>query len=184
MKTNTPTTSPAVNPSADETENTPMPFVPDGLKITVLSKWIDWKGREETDYSGKPTGNFSPVFRFKLELRKDDCNIFVDYSGGVLAFASDEVRAKFNPLNQTRDDVEGLFSFAEINPLDVLHSLIMDTQAGSESFPEFCSTMGCDEDSRKAFATWEACQKTGADFRRVLGSPALFNKLETAFQDY
>lgn len=41
--------------------------------------------------------------------------------------------------------------------LEVCYSLAMDAQSGQESFSDFCSNYGYDEDSRKAEETWRAC---------------------------
>lgn len=48
---------------------------------------------------------------------------------------------------------------------DVIYSLAMDAAAASETFSEFCSNVGYDEDSRKALEAYLACQKSGAEFR-------------------
>ena len=50
--------------------------------------------------------------------------------------------------------------------LEVCYSLAMDAQSGQESFADFCSNFGYEEDSRKAEATWRAC----ADIYRALGA--------------
>lgn len=50
-----------------------------------------------------------------------------------------------------------------------LECLLSDAQAGEQDFHNFCSDMGYDEDSRKAEATWRACQRTAREMRRLLG---------------
>ena len=50
-----------------------------------------------------------------------------------------------------------------------LDCLLSDAQAGEQDFEEFCSETGYDSDSRKAEATWKACQKTAKAMRRLLG---------------
>lgn len=52
----------------------------------------------------------------------------------------------------------------------VLECLLSDAQAGEQSFDEFCSEFGYDQDSRKAEKTWEACQKTTVAIKRLLGN--------------
>ena len=47
---------------------------------------------------------------------------------------------------------------------DLLYCLLTDVNAGEESFPDFCSDFGYDEDSRKALGIWEACRKTKSEF--------------------
>lgn len=53
---------------------------------------------------------------------------------------------------------------------DVLSSLILDGSACGMSFAEWCGEYGYDEDSRKALATYEECQKAGDKVRRLLGA--------------
>lgn len=64
---------------------------------------------------------------------------------------------------------------------DVLYSLTMDSYAANETFQSWCFEYGYDTDSRKALATYEACQKIADDLRE-LG----FNleQLQEYFQDY
>jgi hypothetical protein len=51
-----------------------------------------------------------------------------------------------------------------------LRDLLSDANAGDNDFHEFCSALGYDEDSRKAEATWRACQNINKNMRRLLGS--------------
>jgi len=50
---------------------------------------------------------------------------------------------------------------------DVFGSLLSDHEAGNQSFGDFCSDFGYDEDSRKAYATWEACQEISDKFQAM-----------------
>lgn len=50
-----------------------------------------------------------------------------------------------------------------------LDCLLSDSQGGEQSFEEFCSEFGYDQDSRKAETIWKACQKTAVGMRRLLG---------------
>jgi hypothetical protein len=51
--------------------------------------------------------------------------------------------------------------------VELCYSLAMDAQCGSQTFAEFCSECGYDEDSRKAFDMYMACQKIATDLRRI-----------------
>jgi hypothetical protein len=51
------------------------------------------------------------------------------------------------------------------SPADVLHCLLSDAEACGQSFKSWCDDFGCDTDSRKAFATYEACQRSGDELR-------------------
>lgn len=50
---------------------------------------------------------------------------------------------------------------------DVLHSLIMDSEAMNISFDEWCDNFGYDTDSRGALKTYLACQENGLKLRRT-----------------
>jgi hypothetical protein len=58
---------------------------------------------------------------------------------------------------------------------DLLSCLALDATSGDQSFEDFCSDFGYDTDSRKAYATWEACRESGEKLRDVFG---------TAFEDF
>lgn len=85
------------------------------------------------------------VSRYKLRLRYDGRSIETDYMAGS---------AILDPP-----------AFWE-----VLHCLLMDI-AGIEdhTFETWCSDYGCDSDSRKAEATFNACRNTLPLVRRLLG---------------
>lgn len=55
------------------------------------------------------------------------------------------------------------------NADEVLACLFDDAQAGSESFDDFCSNLGYDNDSLKALDTYRACMDTAQRLRRALG---------------
>lgn len=52
---------------------------------------------------------------------------------------------------------------------EVLECLFMDAAAGSDTFADFCANTGCDEDSRSAFKTYEACIENRSKLQRALG---------------
>jgi len=66
---------------------------------------------------------------------------------------------------------------------DVLHSLIMDASAAEQTFESWCNEYGYDTDSRKALATYEACQQNADKLRRVFSRDVLA-QLAEALQDY
>lgn len=182
------------------------PFIPDGLTITTLSKTINWKGHACTDYSGKPTGNYIATFEFTLEITLAGRTMQTPYSGGCLAFLTDEVKRQ---IRESKDPdafhaqgaMEGyarrrgigidktagikyIFAHSPIKPLDVLYSLVSDTDVSGMDFEEFCDSYGYDTDSRKAHATWLKTQELSRSFRYVIGDEALMAQLVQAFKDY
>lgn len=66
---------------------------------------------------------------------------------------------------------------------DVLYSLLMDASASQQSFADWCSEYVYDTDSRKAFATYEACQQNADKLARILPHAAR-EQLREALQDY
>lgn len=64
----------------------------------------------------------------------------------------------------------------------VLYCLLSDASLGAELFADFCADMGYDEDSRKALAIYEACQKTAAELRMFTGDERA--KLNELLEDY
>jgi hypothetical protein len=65
----------------------------------------------------------------------------------------------------------------------VLYSLVRDNEAASISFREWCSELGYDVDSRKAFAIYEACQQAHDKLVKVF-TQAELAELREALQDY
>lgn len=66
---------------------------------------------------------------------------------------------------------------------DVMHSLLLDGSADDVTFEEWCADYGYDVDSRKAYATYEACRDTGQAFRRAFGADGV-ERLRELFADY
>jgi hypothetical protein len=65
---------------------------------------------------------------------------------------------------------------------DVLHSIVCDDTRGA-SFAEWCADFGYDEDSRRALAVYEQCQKQTDAARRFLGRDLLAT-IADLLQDY
>lgn len=53
--------------------------------------------------------------------------------------------------------------------LNALYCFISDAVSGLDSFEDFCSNFGYDTDSRAAYKTWQACQRSTEKALRVLG---------------
>lgn len=67
--------------------------------------------------------------------------------------------------------------------VEVVYSLLCDYQAGSMSFEDFCGDYGYDTDSRKAFATWEACGVNAGKLGKLFSADEIA-ELEVEFTDY
>lgn len=66
---------------------------------------------------------------------------------------------------------------------NVLHSLLLDSSAVGQSFESWCSDLGYDSDSRKAFEIYTECQKNADKLARVIPHAVRF-ALSEAMQDY
>lgn len=53
----------------------------------------------------------------------------------------------------------------------VIHCLLSDADAGSESFNDFCDNFGYDRDSIKAFKTYQACMESADKVHRIFSNP-------------
>lgn len=78
------------------------------------------------------------------------------------------VRLSYQGRNLTVDFFTGPLA-GEPDAEGVLDCLLSDVSAGEQSFEDFCSEFGYDEDSRKAERTWKACGALAPKVRRLLG---------------
>lgn len=69
------------------------------------------------------------------------------------------------------------------NVASVLHAVILDSSALDTSFTYWCADFGYDEDSIKAFNTYNECCENGKKLISLIGRE-LFNQLKDALQDY
>lgn len=76
------------------------------------------------------------------------------------------VTLKYRGRSLTTD----FWSCDEPNAAAVLSCLISDSTAAGSRFEDWASDLGYDVDSRKAYATWEACCKSFPKVVRFLGS--------------
>lgn len=163
-----------------------------GLVLSVLAKW-----REGEQFK----------FRLSLDNANVKPGMVFDYSGGVLAFApapgpdcfSEDLRtreaartrflhkqAKHNQYSKGAgsryarehdDAIAGLYATAMPELVDVLCSLVLDTEFGEMTHADFCDSCGYNIDSIKDRETWETCARQGREFLRVIGGRANFDKL-------
>ena len=65
----------------------------------------------------------------------------------------------------------------------VMYCLLYDMRAGDHTFEEFCSELGYDEGSRKAYALWEWGQNIAVKIESLF-SPDEIEAMEKALEDY
>jgi len=114
-----------------------------------------------------------------------------NYTGNKLWPADDSQRNyNHHKITVTNNNKKLSFDFwgSIVNPIidsesdniSALYCFLSDAIAGSETFTDFCSNCGYDEDSRKAYKTYQTCQKTYAKFERVFNCSGydLINELQ------
>lgn len=77
------------------------------------------------------------------------------------------VRLSFEGRSLTTSFKTGM-AISEPDVPSVVSSLCSDALAGEQSFSDFCSDFGYDEDSRKAEKIWKACRAVSPRVRRFL----------------
>lgn len=78
------------------------------------------------------------------------------------------IRAHVRPRDNSLSSYEGHVVPKNPELADLLNSLQSDCAGGDQSFEEFCGDFGYDTDSRKAYATWEACTQIRGRMRSLL----------------
>lgn len=66
---------------------------------------------------------------------------------------------------------------------DVMSCLLFDADAADQTFDDWCADFGYDTDSRKAFATYDACAQTARGLNSMF-TPAELAQLRELFADY
>lgn len=118
-------------------------------------------------------------YLWRVMITLDGRSLTTDYRMGeglcdfkpITSGAADTLRnrgkdVRFNHFGPGRD---ALATPSTPTARDVLESLALDARCGDQSFHDFCMDLGYDEDSRKAYATYEACRDLMYELRRVFG---------------
>lgn len=169
---------------------TQAPILPAALSLSITAKWFD--ASDETHH-----------FKIRLSNAENGKHMDLDFSGGCLAFAPKDDPTKPNrnaAIAQARKaiaagkrmlDTEArykaalavLHTHAQPDLASVLYSIQSDAQFGEDTFADFCANYGYDEDSRKAFGIYEACQKQGTEYKRTVPAP-MRDLISEALKDY
>jgi hypothetical protein len=135
--------------------------MPETLAQFIRSAGIDFDVVPAHDNPNMPDSEGMQHFAATLKL--EERRMVVPFSGGLLAFAR---------------NVSGMPTLA-----DVLECLRSDSYSAEESFEDWCGDYGYDEDSRKAYATWETVRTQAAELREFLGGALFARLLETEYAD-
>lgn len=134
-------------------------------KRTDDDKWEHYLWQVTIGYNGR---TFSTEYRMGtglVDLKPISSSLSTDYAeqqakkaGGVL---------RYNALGRGKDAI----AVPRAPTLtEVLSSLALDARLGDQLFEDFCDDLGYDSDSRKAFASYEACQRMHYELRNLFGA--------------
>ena len=79
------------------------------------------------------------------------------------------------------DELKKVSKPKPLNIDDVLYSLILDSQAGAESFDDFCDNFGYNNDSIKVDEIYKACQKNSKKLKTFITD---IDEASELFQEY
>ena len=160
------TLSKILNKEFDFTVNHLGLFVGDDLHLS--DKYIVIIEGQDFEYS---CGVGHRVAKMELRSCKDEFN---------RVYNKNPRKNKANLLMYS-DELKAVSKPKPLNIDNVLYSLILDSQAGSESFDDFCDNFGYDNDSIKANEIYRACRKNTKKVRTFLKDLEQAGEL---FQDY
>jgi hypothetical protein len=79
------------------------------------------------------------------------------------------IRLRYKGKQMSIDFWQGTGITHEPEAAGVLECLLSDATCGDESFEDFCSDMGYDEDSRRAERVYRHCKKINKSLKALLG---------------
>lgn len=66
---------------------------------------------------------------------------------------------------------------------EIVYSLNMDAQIGRESFEDYCSNFGTNQDSIKEYKIWESCKEAVKQLEKLFTKEQI-NQFDEIFEDY
>lgn len=66
---------------------------------------------------------------------------------------------------------------------EIVYSLKMDAHIGEQSFEEYCSNYGVDNDSIKEYKTWESCKESIKQLEKLFTKEQI-SQFDEIFEDY
>jgi len=160
------------------------------VEVRHIAMLDQWPGSEET---GNPVDQWSFTIngqhvdyytgighRKKLRVFSNCPDYPYVYAKGKPIHIRDALgHLKYTP--QVRKILLGYTAPLEPALDDVLHSLVLDSEAGKESFEDWCSDFGYDTDSRRAMDTYLKCQESG---KKLVAMGIDIDRARELFQDY
>jgi len=130
------------------------------------------------DYIGKVEDKEWPHFLWNVTITMLDNKGYwtVPYKTGV-GLVEKTAKSKLNPY---RPQVERP---KKPTNADIMYSLLLDAYAANESFSDWCSDYGYDDDSIKALNTYKTCCEYAVHLRKTF-SPDQIEAMRTVLEDY
>lgn len=133
----------------------------------------------------------------KRQNEPEEFDFYTGFGHRAPATKDQKLRAEYEFQGLTKKDKQGATMYgrrylARVEEMrkpvaphaaSVLHSLILDSSAVGQSFESWCADFGYDSDSRKAYATYEECQRNADKLARIFDH-ATREKLGELLQDY
>ena len=169
-----------------ETEQTVETFITGDCAVSYSVTYTGAQEREGWECDG---------WRFTMKNQSFEYFTGLDHREGVTADTKKRAAYEFTGLTEkdaAGQTLRGRLYLQRVQELrapqtppiaGLLNSLIMDGDACSESFASWCDIYGLDVDSRKALATYMACQENSDKLRKVF-SPAQIAHIQELLQDY
>jgi hypothetical protein len=107
------------------------------------------------------------------DLLHNSFNVYVTTKNG---------RTSFRFYGSNMDYNNNVTALDESAVLSAFECFVSDAMAGSNSFKDFCSEMGYDTDSRRAYKTFKACEKSNEKFERLFPNVDIYD-LHNDLQD-
>lgn len=152
-----------------------------GFNVEALGKHSDDEKREH--------------YLYRVTLTYQGRTFSTDYRMGVGCVELKPANHMADPKRQA-ERLGGEFRYNALGPgkdaiavprpptlLDVLGSLRSDCTLGDQLFEDFCGDLGYDTDSRKAHASWEACQRMHYELRNLFGYGAYQTFIDTDWEE-
>jgi hypothetical protein len=152
----------------------------DSLGVTLSLAFLGYQPE-----TAKPKAERWPHFAWRVTLQRGVESYSSDYRTGIGHAKPMSPNANLNGLTYSAAETKWYNNVKNVNKptsADIVYSLISDAQSGSDTFEDFCSNLGYDTDSRKAFDTYLACQGALNGMRRLFREH--FDAVAEAAQDY
>lgn len=102
---------------------------------------------------------------------KDDKTLHNEFSVTISTSAG---RTSFKFYGSQQEYQSGIDTLEGNNLKHALYCFVSDAASGDQSFENFCSELGYDEDSRTAERTYKACRKSLEQWNRITNSADVY----------